>query len=104
MGVFYDLKLPRLILLLSLASPKVFERTCGTLFEKMIDTVPTGVNLTDPITLLPVKVAGVQLSVASTGSLNLQVSLRVSRFTLSHVPHGAHNEIFSFSRPTPNEK
>ncbi|KAJ7804117.1 heme peroxidase [Mycena olivaceomarginata] len=42
-------------------SPKLFASTCADLFARMLDTVPTGVQLTDVITALPVKPASVDL-------------------------------------------
>lgn len=46
----------------SLASPEAYAATCKTLMERMINTVPHGVDLTDVIQGVPVKVAGVQLA------------------------------------------
>lgn len=52
----------------------------------MINTVAVGVTLTDPIAILPAKVAGVQLSVEPTGSLSLKASLRVRFFPKPTTP------------------
>ncbi|KAJ6616379.1 heme peroxidase [Mycena sp. CBHHK59/15] len=42
-------------------SPKLFASTCADLFARMLNTVPSGVQLTDVITPLPVKPANVEL-------------------------------------------
>ncbi|KAF8180668.1 heme peroxidase [Mycena galopus ATCC 62051] len=44
-------------------SPELFASTCAELFAKMIDTVPSGIQLTDVVTPLPVKpiIAGFNL-------------------------------------------
>ncbi|KAF9051482.1 heme peroxidase [Panaeolus papilionaceus] len=39
----------------ALSDPATFQKRCGLLFEKMIDTVPAGVELTDPIDVIPEK-------------------------------------------------
>ncbi|KAJ7708335.1 heme peroxidase [Mycena rosella] len=42
-------------------SPELFASTCGTLFARMLNSVPKDVQLTDVITPLPVKPSGLQL-------------------------------------------
>ncbi|KAJ6525135.1 heme peroxidase [Mycena capillaripes] len=42
-------------------SPDLFASTCANLFARMLDTVPTGVQLTDVITPLPVKPNSIKL-------------------------------------------
>ncbi|KAF8189461.1 heme peroxidase [Mycena galopus ATCC 62051] len=42
-------------------SPNVFASTCADFFARMLDTVPSNVNLTEVITPLPVKLSGVEL-------------------------------------------
>ncbi|KAJ7929869.1 heme peroxidase, partial [Mycena leptocephala] len=42
-------------------SPDLFASTCADLFARMFDTVPSGVELTDVITPLPVKPSSVKL-------------------------------------------
>jgi hypothetical protein len=58
-----------------LADPEVFNSTCGSLLERMLDLVPTGVNL-EEISLLTVKVSDVQLTI-ERGQLVFKVALRV---------------------------
>ncbi|TFK62533.1 L-ascorbate oxidase [Pluteus cervinus] len=40
-----------------------FASTCGNIFNRMINTVPSSVNLTDTIDLLPAKVSNAQLTI-----------------------------------------
>ncbi|KAJ7634362.1 heme peroxidase [Roridomyces roridus] len=46
-------------------SPSLFSSTCTELFTRMIDTVPSGVQLTDVITPIPIKPANVELTLAN---------------------------------------
>ncbi|KAF7328298.1 Peroxidase [Mycena sanguinolenta] len=46
------------------ASPEIFASTCADLFARMLDTVPSGVQLTDVISPLPVKPSEVNLILA----------------------------------------
>jgi hypothetical protein len=56
-----------------------FLSTCVTLLERMINTVPRGVELTEIITPIPVKPSNMRLEVANNGeSLALFGSIRVS--------------------------
>jgi hypothetical protein len=57
-------------------SPDLFASTCATLFAKMLDTVPSGVQLTDVIRALPVKPDNVQLALDGD-TLRLSGQLRV---------------------------
>lgn len=61
-----------------MASPEAFSDTCRSLLQRMLDTVPSTVTLTDPIEFLSVKVSGVQLSLPQPNSMTLRASLRVS--------------------------
>ncbi|KAJ7336343.1 L-ascorbate oxidase [Mycena albidolilacea] len=60
----------------SMNSADSFAQTCSTVFDKMLNTVPSGVTLTDEITLVPVKVSAVQLTVG-TSQLQFQASVRL---------------------------
>ncbi|KAG5653821.1 hypothetical protein H0H81_010289 [Sphagnurus paluster] len=59
----------------SLASPDNFSNTCASLFERMINTVPKGVELTDTVDPFENKVSGVSLF-PQNGTLVLQATLR----------------------------
>ncbi|GLB40810.1 putative peroxidase family protein [Lyophyllum shimeji] len=59
----------------SLASADTFSKTCAALFERMIDTVPGGVKLTDPIDLVENKIGGAALF-TSNGSYIFRTNLR----------------------------
>ncbi|KAF9051481.1 heme peroxidase [Panaeolus papilionaceus] len=39
----------------ALSNPATFQKRCGALFERMLDTVPAGVKLTEPIEVIPEK-------------------------------------------------
>jgi hypothetical protein len=69
-------------------SPDLFASTCATMFARMLDTVPSGVELTDVIDPLPIKPASVAL-VLDGDKLKLSGLVRV-RST-----HGASH--FSFT-------
>ncbi|KAG5653854.1 hypothetical protein H0H81_009933 [Sphagnurus paluster] len=58
-----------------LASPDQFSKTCSSLFERMINTVPKGVKLTDTVDPFENKVSGVSLF-PQNGTLVLQATLR----------------------------
>ncbi|KAJ7234628.1 heme peroxidase [Mycena haematopus] len=60
----------------SMNSADSFTQTCTTIFDKMLSTVPSGVTLTEEITLVPFKVAAVQLTVG-TSQLQFQASVRL---------------------------
>ncbi|KAJ6494455.1 heme peroxidase [Mycena sanguinolenta] len=68
-------------------SPDLFASTCANLFARMLDTVPTGVQLTDVITPLPVKPDSIKLiydaatvTIAFSGELRLwDVPVNLSR-------------------------
>ncbi|KAF7340536.1 Peroxidase [Mycena sanguinolenta] len=57
-------------------SPALFASTCADLFARMIDTVPSGVVLTDVITPLPVKPSDVVLTM-NGDVLELSASVRL---------------------------
>ncbi|KAJ6463794.1 L-ascorbate oxidase [Mycena vitilis] len=60
----------------SMNSADSFASTCTTVLDKMLNTVPSGVTLTDEIALLPVKVSAVQLTVAGS-KLQFSASVRL---------------------------
>ncbi|KAJ6486907.1 L-ascorbate oxidase [Mycena sanguinolenta] len=60
----------------SMNSADSFAQTCATVFDKMLNTVPSDVTLTDEITLVPFKVSAVQLTVG-TSQLQFQASVRL---------------------------
>jgi hypothetical protein len=64
----------------SMSTADSFAQTCTTIFDKMLNTVPSGVTLTDEITLLPVKVSAVQLTVGAT-QLQFTASVRLVQST-----------------------
>lgn len=57
--------------------------------ERMINTVPSTVNLTDVIDPIPVKVGDVQLGVGTT-ALTLNATLRVSAIVFFDQPLSSH--------------
>jgi hypothetical protein len=65
-------------------SPKLFEATCAELFARMIDTVPTGVELSEVINPLPIRPDLVDI-VLLGDKLGLSGSVRVR--TASKVCH-----------------
>ncbi|KAJ7364438.1 putative L-ascorbate oxidase [Mycena albidolilacea] len=56
------------------ASAATFSSTCATLIGRMINTVPTGVTLRDPVVPIAFKPRDYLLSVTAAGTLNLQVT------------------------------
>ncbi|RDX47274.1 heme peroxidase [Lentinus brumalis] len=57
-------------------SPDLFKSTCGTLFARMLDTVPKDVQLTEVIEPLPVKPQSVLLTYMGDGTLHLSGQVR----------------------------
>ena len=70
-----------------LADPEVFNSTCGSLLERMLDLVPTGVNL-EEVSLLTAKASDALLTI-ERGQLVFKVGLRVSNqpISLSNISH-----------------
>ncbi|KAJ7096699.1 L-ascorbate oxidase [Mycena belliarum] len=64
----------------SMATPESFSSTCVKIIDKMLNTVPSTVTLTDEITLLPVKVSAVQLTLAGS-QMQFQASVRLIQST-----------------------
>ncbi|KXN92249.1 Putative L-ascorbate peroxidase 6 [Leucoagaricus sp. SymC.cos] len=62
----------------SLSSPDSYINLCQTLLEKMLNTVPSNVTLTDEITLLHSKVTNVLLTIEH-GQLIFKASLRLTQ-------------------------
>lgn len=60
----------------SLADPNQFNSQCQALLERMLNTIPRDVTLTDEITLLPAKAWGVQLTIENN-QLLFKSNLRV---------------------------
>ncbi|KAJ7707364.1 hypothetical protein B0H17DRAFT_1325239 [Mycena rosella] len=56
------------------SSAATFASTCATLIGRMIDTVPSGVTLRDPVVPISFKPRDYLLSVTPAGILNLQVT------------------------------
>lgn len=52
----------------ALADPDTFRSTCATVLQKMIEVVPSTMNLTDPIEPYEVKPSGLQLALAGDGT------------------------------------
>ena len=69
----------------SLSSPESFANSCRTVLERMLNTVPSNVQLTDEITLLHAKVINVLMTLEH-GELIFKASLRV-RDTSIPCPH-----------------
>ncbi|KAH8921433.1 heme peroxidase [Atractiella rhizophila] len=66
--------------LTSMTDPSVFSQTCARLFERMINTVPSSVTLSDPIPLQKFKVGTVLFEVGE-GTIVLKTELRVLDYT-----------------------
>lgn len=52
----------------ALQDPAVFQTTCRNILQRMIEVVPSGVTLTDPITPYTIKPVDMQLTLGATGS------------------------------------
>ncbi|GKT85007.1 LOW QUALITY PROTEIN: WSC domain containing protein [Colletotrichum tofieldiae] len=61
----------------AMADNAAFKSVCKTVFEKMVNTVPSGVTLTDAIKPYTVKPVELQLSLASASTLQLNGFIRV---------------------------
>ncbi|PPR02845.1 hypothetical protein CVT24_002323 [Panaeolus cyanescens] len=61
----------------ALSNPVVFKDRCKTLFERMLNTVPANVNLTEVIELIPEKPQQAALRIVN-GTLTFFVALRVA--------------------------
>ena len=56
---------------------KFFLSYCTTLLERMVNTVPREIVLTEPLTPIPVKPSGLQIDINSNGTMVLRGLLRV---------------------------
>ena len=61
----------------AMADNAVFQSTCANIFERMLNTVPKSVSLSEPITPLPVKPINPQTTLNSDGTLTFAGFLRV---------------------------
>jgi hypothetical protein len=55
---------------IALRSATAFRNTCFTVFDKMINTVPAAVTLSDPVVVRPWTMLESQLDLTSTGTVN----------------------------------
>ncbi|KAL9715391.1 hypothetical protein Ac2012v2_002054 [Leucoagaricus gongylophorus] len=62
----------------SLADTNTYMSQCQSLLERMFNTVPHGISLTDEITLIPAKVWGVQLTIEK-GQLVFKANIRLTQ-------------------------
>ncbi|KAB5563368.1 heme peroxidase [Coniochaeta sp. 2T2.1] len=72
----------------ALTDPTVFQSTCRTVLQKMIDVVPAGVVLTDPVTPYMVKPVNMQLTLNSPGStllLSGYIRVRTTNLPVSSI-------------------
>ena len=64
-------------------STEVFFSTCQSLLGRMIDTVPRGVQLSEPLTPLTLKPVNVSFDIGQDGEMTLSGSIRVSRIDVT---------------------
>lgn len=74
--------MPSKLGIFSLRDATVYQSECKDILTRMLNTVPSNVQLTDEITLLPVKVKGGNLAFEQS-QLVFKASLRVCSFSLS---------------------
>ncbi|KAH8646904.1 heme peroxidase [Xylariales sp. PMI_506] len=60
----------------SISEDSTFRATCYSLFERMIDTVPSGVTLTEPITPMTWKAVNVALDINNAGIVSVSGLIR----------------------------
>ncbi|KAK7041406.1 hypothetical protein VNI00_009272 [Paramarasmius palmivorus] len=65
------------VTMLALADPATFRTTCSSIFERMINTVPSSVTLTDIITPIDIKPAGLKVYLQNNTALHLEGAIRV---------------------------
>jgi hypothetical protein len=58
-------------------SPEFFFSTCSSLFERMVDTVPRDVELTEPIQPIHIKPRDLKISFSGNDTMNVSGLLRV---------------------------
>ncbi|KAF3484451.1 uncharacterized protein GIQ15_03775 [Arthroderma uncinatum] len=74
----------RNVTITALADPATFQSTCARVLQKMIEVVPSSVNLTAPIEPYEVKPGNLQLSLAGNGStIDFSGEIRVRTTTRS---------------------
>jgi hypothetical protein len=61
----------------TLRDPKAFKSNCRDILQRMIDTVPSTVTLTEPIDPLPVKPVDIQLTLNGNGTMTFAGAIRV---------------------------
>ncbi|EEB89476.1 hypothetical protein MPER_12419 [Moniliophthora perniciosa FA553] len=61
----------------TLADPGTFRATCADILQRMVDTVPSSVTLTDPIEPIDVKPANLKFYVTSEGTLRFEGQIRI---------------------------
>ncbi|KAJ7057892.1 L-ascorbate oxidase [Mycena amicta] len=66
----------------SMSTADSFSKTCTTIFDKMLNTVPSTVTLSDYIDLQPVKVSNVQLTLGDS-KLQFEAAVRLQLLTNS---------------------
>lgn len=71
----------------AMSAPQAFQDTCFTIFEKMMDTVPRGMKLSDPVVPRPWILIESHLDLSPTGQV--QYSGNISTHSKSGVPINA---------------
>jgi hypothetical protein len=66
-------------------SPELFASTCADVFARMLNTVPTGVELSEVIEPLPAKPANIKLAYKPDGTIELWGEVRVREVLLVSV-------------------
>ncbi|THV03758.1 heme peroxidase [Dendrothele bispora CBS 962.96] len=61
----------------ALSTPEVFSSMCASVFEKMMDTVPSSVKLSDPIEPYPVKPTQLDIALTPEGNITFEGALRI---------------------------
>ncbi|KAK2464444.1 hypothetical protein APHAL10511_003592 [Amanita phalloides] len=61
----------------SMSTPEGFAETCRRTITQMVETVPEGVELTEPITPSPLRPTNLKLTVNRKGSVNIQGEIRL---------------------------
>jgi hypothetical protein len=72
----------------AMADPSTFQQTCARVLQKMIEVVPGGTTLTDPIVPYEVKPVGLQLNIQNDGSnivFSGEVRIRTTTRQISNV-------------------
>lgn len=72
----------------SMNSPTTYIQTCTSLLQRLINTIPSGVQLTEEITFLPFKVRRAEITVINDDQLVFHVDVRVRLLQCPHFAHG----------------